>query len=377
MCNENFLTVSIFHGRFREIVFPARKPISEISLMMLSLLKNPMVKTTIGDVARHAQVSQATVSRVLNGKENVDASLRERVLLAVQELGYKPSRIARRLRKESHDVIGLIVSDIQNPHFVSLIKGVEETAYNHDMNLLLCSTGEDSERLSKYIDVMRAEAVAGIIVVPTCDEDVELFDSLREYNIPIVILDRTIEGYEADVVRSDNEGGAHCIVTHLLELGYRRIAIIHPDIRTGYERFEGYATALAQYGIEVDPALVQNKGPHIEDGYHSTLALFETVEPPEAIFTATNLLTIGALRALRELKIRVPEDVALVGFDDLPWVEEFATPVTVVAQSTHELGRIAVEVLLRRLGDMALPYVTHNLETMLIVRQSCGVELRH
>jgi DNA-binding LacI/PurR family transcriptional regulator len=332
-----------------------------------------MAKITIGEVAHYARVSRATVSRVLNGNATVDEILRERVQEAVQALNYTPSRIARRLRKESHDVIGLIVSDIQNPHFVSVIKGVEETAYTNSMNVLLCSTGEDSNRLNRYVEVMRAESVAGLIVVPTRDEDAYIFSTLREYEIPIVILDRVIDGFEADVVRSNNEAGAQRIVQYLLDAGYRRIAIIYPHLRTGFERHEGYRMALRECGITAEAALVKKVGHHIEDGYHNTRALLTAPNPPEAIFTATNLLTIGALRALREMKFHVPQDIALVGFDDLPWGDEFAIPVTVVAQQTYQLGKTAVEVLIRRLGNASLPYETHDLETELIIRESCGV----
>ncbi|MBZ0310681.1 MAG: LacI family transcriptional regulator [Anaerolineae bacterium] len=335
-----------------------------------------MAKVTIGDVAEYAQVSRATVSRVLNGNDTVDDHLRARVLEAVRALNYTPNRMARRLRKESHDVIGLIVSDIQNPHFVSVIKGVEETAYVNDMNLLLCSTGEDSGRLAKYAEVMRAESVAGLIAVPTSDDDARTFATLREYNIPIVILDRVIEGFEADVVRSDNEGGAYQLTRHLLNFGYRRIAIVYPNLRTGFERYTGYAEALREYNIAIDPTLAKSVGYHIEDGYRYTRELLTSPHRPEVIFTATNLLTIGALRALREFKIRVPHDVALVGFDDLPWGDEFAVPVTVAAQHTYDLGKTAVEVLIRRLENPDLPYVRHNLETTLIVRESCGTKKR-
>ncbi len=333
-----------------------------------------MAKITIGDVAQYARVSRATVSRVLNGNDAVDEDLRTRVLDAVRTLNYTPNRIARRLRKESHDVIGLIVSDIQNPHFVSVIKGVEEAAYTNSMNVLLCSTGEDSDRLKNYSEVMRAESVAGLIVVPTCDDDARIFETLREYNIPIVILDRIIDGFQADVVRSNNEDGAYRLVSHLLDHGYRRIAIVHPNLKTGFERYAGYAAALGKHGITVEPSLVKNSGHHIEDGYTHTRELLASANPPEALFTATNLLTIGALRALRERQFRVPQDIALVGFDDLPWTDEFAVPVTVVAQQTFQLGKTAVEVLVRRLDDPSLPYVTHNLETELIVRKSCGTK---
>ncbi|MCB9450492.1 MAG: LacI family DNA-binding transcriptional regulator [Anaerolineaceae bacterium] len=332
-----------------------------------------MAKITIGDVAEYAQVSQATVSRVLNGNDTVDKELSARVLEAVRVLNYTPNRMARRLRKESHDVIGLIVSDIQNPHFVSVIKGVEETAYTNELNVLLCSTNEDSSRLKKYVEVMRAESVAGLIVVPTSDEDAAILATLREYNIPIVVLDRIIEGFEADGVRSDNEDGAYQLTQHLLDNGYRRIAIVYPNLKTGFERREGYEAALQERNIPIDPALVKNVGPHIEDGYQNTRDILAGSNLPEAIFTATNLLTLGALRALRECRFRVPQDIALVGFDDLPWGDEFAIPVTVAAQQTYQLGKTAVEVLVRRLGDDSLPYTTHNLKTELIIRESSGV----
>lgn len=331
-----------------------------------------MAKVTIADVAAYANVSRATVSRVVNGNTTVDEALRLRVEEAIRVLGYRPNRIARRLRKDSHDVIGLIVSDIQNPHFVSVIKGVEEAAYTNGLNLLLCNSDEDPQRLAKYLDVMRAESVSGLIVVPTNDEDAVALAALRENNIPIVILDRIIAGFDADVVRSNNEESARQLVQHMIDQGHRRIAIVYPNVQTGTERYAGYLAALEHNGLVPDPALAKVEGHRIENSYCLTKELLGENPLPDAIFTATNLMTIGALRALRELNIRIPDDIALAGFDDLPWADEFATPVTVISQPTYQIGQTAVEVLMRRLEKPHAPYVIHDLDTTLIVRASCG-----
>lgn len=331
-----------------------------------------MAKITIQEVADYAGVSRATVSRVLNENPKVDPALRDQVMAAVKSLGYQPSRAARRLRKPSHDVIGLIVSDIQNPHFVSVIKGVEEAAYVNEMNVILCNSGEDSSRFAKYLHVMRAERVAGLIVVPTSDDDAVALETLREHNIPVVILDREIENFDADMVGSDNEGGAYAGVKHLINLGYKRIAIIHPAIKTGSERFQGYANALKDAGITLDQNLIKVGGHRVEHSDRLTRDFLTDANRPDAIFTATNLMTLGAMHAMREMNARVPDDVALVGFDDIPWAEDLYIPLTAVAQPTYRIGKEAVEMLLSRLENPDQPYLVKKLPTDLIIRGSCG-----
>ena len=334
-----------------------------------------MSPVTIQDVAQYAQVSRATVSRVLNHNATVDPILRDRVLEAVQALGYQPNRAARRLRTQSRDVIGLLVADITNPFFISVLKGIEDTAYSHNINVLLCNTNEDPDRFQRYLQLMRAESVAGLIVVPTKAEDSAALCALQADGISIVLLDRAIDGLDVDVVKVDNYMGSYDGVQHLIQLGHRRIAIVFPDVSTGHERFEGYAAALHDAGLEIEQDYVKIADYHAESSYQLTKVLFTLPHPPDAIFTGTNLMTLGAFRALREQHLLVPQDVAILGFDDIPWAEDLYCPLTVVRQPTYDLGCHAVNHLIRRLDKPKSPYQITTLPTEMIVRESCGIHL--
>src|SRR4051812_27544718 len=182
-----------------------------------------MAPSTMKDIAAHAGVSKATVSRVVNNDPNVAADLRARVLKAIQELGYQPNRAAQRLRAGSSDVIGLLVSDIQNPFFTSVVGGVEAMAYAHQMSTLLCNTNEDYSRQQMYLSVMQAENVAGLILAPTPMTDGKSLKKLTQANMPIILLDRSVNGLDADTVIVDNAHGAYLAVKHLIDLGYKRI----------------------------------------------------------------------------------------------------------------------------------------------------------
>lgn len=337
-----------------------------------------MLKVSIRDVADRANVSRATVSRVINNNPTVNDEIRTRVLDAIHSLGYQPNRAARRLRKRSRDVIGVIISDIQNPYFISVIRGIEDAAYIHRMNIVLCNSDEDSTKLQKYLQLMQAEAVAGLIIAPTSTNSDKILNKLGLEDIPIILIDRAINNnLNYDVVKVDNVDGAYRGVKHLIDLGYNRIGIIHPLVTTGYERYQGYQKALTEAGLTLDPALVKVADFDAESSYRLARELImDTSPPPDAIFTATNLMTLGALRAIRQRGMRVPEDVALVGFDDIPWAEELYSPLTAVAQPTYELGQEAVRMLLRRLDQPTIAFHTSVLKTQLIVRESCGSLLR-
>jgi DNA-binding LacI/PurR family transcriptional regulator len=337
-----------------------------------------MARATIKDVADFAHVSNATVSRVLNNNPQVDEALRARVLEAIHALGYQPNRDARRLRARSSNVIGLVISDIQNPYFISVIRGVEDAAYSNQMNVVLCNSDEDLSKQGMYLRVMEAERVAGLIIVP-CDSELNQdIRQLQKTGIPIILLDRALANAQMDAVVVDNVRGAYEAVSHLVDLGYRRIAMIggSPSVMTGQDRLKGYRQALAEAGIDIENALVKSGDFKMESGYRLARAMMTVSNPPEAIFVANNLMTLGALRALRELHIRVPEDVALVGFDDMPWSGDLYSPLTAVSQPTYELGQEAVHLLRRRLATPDAPFRTTALQTRLIVRESCGARLQ-
>lgn len=336
-----------------------------------------MASATIKDVASYAGVSRATVSRVLNNNPAVDADLRSRVLDAVQALDYRPNRAARRLRAQSSTVIGLMISDIQNPYFISVIRGVEDAAYAHQMNIVLCNSDEDPAKERIYLHVMEAERVAGLIIVPTHDTSTHDLNRLQQSGIPVILLDRLVDGVQVDAVKVDNEYGAYEAVKHLLDLGCQRIAHISgsPNLTTGRDRIQGYYHALAEAHVKHEPRLIKTGDFKTDSGYRLTLELLDSPTLPDAIFVANNLMTLGALRALRERNIRVPEDIALVGFDDMPWSAEFRSPLTAVSQPTYEVGQEAVHLLLRRLAQPDAPVRTVVLNTRLIVRESCGAAL--
>ncbi len=337
-----------------------------------------MKATTIQDVADRAGVSQATVSRVLNNHPNVASDIRTRVQDAMRELGYNPNRAARRLRGNSSDVIGLIIPDIQNPVFVAVARGVEDAAYKHGINVLLCNTDDHIDKQQAYLKVMLAEQAAGLIIVPTHSRDGHALLEVQKAGMPIVLLDRQMQRFHADTVKVDNVLGAQIAVNHLIEQGRERIAMIGglQYLTPAQERLQGYSEALRHAGREVDPALILNGDFKAESGAAITREFMQRPTPPDAIFTANSLMAMGALQALHALGLRVPQDVALVSFDDVPWAENLNPPLTVVAQPAYELGVQAVELLRRRFTQPDAPIQTVILQPRLIVRASCGARLR-
>jgi LacI family transcriptional regulator len=332
---------------------------------------------TIKDVAKYAGVSQATVSRVLNNHAYVAEDVRTRVQAAMDKLEYHPSRTARRLRANSSDVLGLIIPDIQNPLFQALVRGVEDAAYAQQMNVVLCNTDDNPDKQKVYLRIMQAEHAAGLIVVPTHPGDGSVLEPLRAAGIPVILLDREVNHFEADTVKVDNVRGAYLAMQHLIQLGYERIAIIAGTqyLTPGHERLKGCYDALNEMGFHVDESHIKMGNFKIESGYDLAYDLMQAPNPPNAIFVSNNLMTLGVLRALHEIGIRIPEEVALVGFDDMPWAGDLNPALTTVAQPGYELGQQAVQLLLKRLERPEAPFFKIILQPRLIIRQSCGAHL--
>jgi len=306
-----------------------------------------MVK--IKDVAAAAGVSTATVSRVLSDHPHVRPELRTRVLSAVAELEYRPNLVARSLRAQKTNAIGLILSDIGNPFFAGISRAVEDTAYEHGFSVLLCNTDENPEREALYLDLMRAEQVAGVILSPTQ----RTMARFAELNVafPVVLVDRSLKNGDADAVLLDNVNAAMELTTHLLEQGYRRIAALLGDTgTTGRERQRGYEAALREYGLAPVSALVRHVRPRIETGRAATLELLDSDPACDAILTGNSLLTAGALQAIREQNLTIPRDVALAGFDETIWSSLVEPAITTLAQPTAEIGKTATELLLQRIA---------------------------
>jgi len=274
---------------------------------------------------------------------------------------------------QATDIFGLILSDIANPFFTTVVRGIEDLAYANKYSLLLCNSDEDPAKEELYIRVLLSEKVAGTIISPT-DEDSTTCAALIEGGIPVVAMDRRLRSLRVDTVVVDNISGAYKAVSHLIKLGHRRIGLIGgpTTITTGRERQEGYQRALIDHGLTIDEDLISEGDFKQDSGYQRACELLQLSNPPTAIFAANNLMTLGALNAIHEKGLNIPQEVAIVGFDDMPWAPSLNPPLTTVAQPAYELGRVAAEMLLARIADKDRLVREIKLETTLIIRESCG-----
>lgn len=330
---------------------------------------------TLEDVAQEADVSISTVSRALNNSEKVHPDTKEHVCQVARNLGYKRSRVARRLRLKDGkaSLIGLVIPDIQNPFFADVTRGVEDIAQAEDYGLLLSNSDEDPDKQRLALDTLRTEDVDGVIVPPVSETDGAI-NQLIETDIAVVCVDRRLRNARVDTILSDNRQGAYEAVSHLLKLGHERIAFIGgiPKISTLTERRQGYERALLDHGMPVDSELVKEANARRERGQKFTRDLLALRNPPTAIFTGNNLTTLGVLSTLNKKNVAVPEEMAVVGYDDVPWAQALNPPPTVVDQPGYEMGRRAVEILLDRLHAPERSPTTVTLQPKLIVRNSCG-----
>jgi len=332
------------------------------------------MSVTIRDVARAAGVSTATAARALGGYGHASPAARRKVSESARQLGYRPNVVARALVSRATTTVGLVVGDIENPFFAAAARGLADVMDAHGYTVLLANADEDAGRERRAVDALRARQVDGMVVVPAPGASPEHLTELVTAGVPLVLLDRAVVGVAADSVLVRNVAGARAAVAHLAGLGHRRIGVVSdsPDITSSAERIQGYRQALRAAGIAPEPGLISIGGPTRDDGEAAALRLLDRPDRPTAVFTANNFMTVGALRAARSLALRIPEDVALVGFDDLDWTTLVQPPVTVVRQPVADLGRVAGERLLRRLDGDAGPPKRIRLDANLIVRGSCG-----
>jgi LacI family fructose operon transcriptional repressor len=325
--------------------------------------------SSIKDVAKAAGVSTATVSRALSNGEHVRPEVRERVIQAVEQLGYRPNRLARGLRSQQTATIGLIVSDIRNPFFTAVSRAVEDTVHAQGYSLFLCNTDENPEKEALYLNLMRDENVAGVIFSPTRQTAAQ-FASFH-LDFPTVIVDRSIGDADVDAVLLDNVDSAYRLTMHLLEQGYRNIAALCGEMSTtGRERESGYQKALRAYGLSAGADHVKFVLPKVEEGYATTLKLIDSTQRPDALLTTNSLLAAGAFQAIRERHLTIPDDIALVTFDETTWAALVQPAITLIDQPTDEIGRTAAELLLQRIADPSRSTRHVILKGRLLVRGS-------
>ena len=331
---------------------------------------------TIKDVAASAGVSVATVSHVTNESRFVSEETKVRVVTAIAELGYRRDGIARSLRRNRTGTIGAVVSDITNPFFSDLVKGIENTihALPDRLNVILCNSEEDEARERELLDILMEKRVDGLIIAPA-GGNLAYFEALGAEGPPLVFVDRVLPKVAADTVTISNLSASEEAVRHLIERGYERIAVVRASLQASSieERVEGYRRALAKAGRQIQPEWVLESASNIDAAHDAGRKLLSLSPRPDAVFTTNNFMTLGLVRALNEAGLSTPDDIAVVGFDDFQWAEAFRPRISAIAQSGYAQGVEAARLLSARISKTESGPPVHRLiETKLIVRESSG-----
>ena len=327
---------------------------------------------SIKDVAHRAGVSTTTVSRVLADPDSdaVRPALRDQVRRAIAELAYRPNLAARRLRQQRASIVGLIVSDIRNPFFTEISRAVEDITFRHGLRLILCNSDEDPAKEQAYLELMADEQVSGVILSATLER-------LRRPPaetppFPVVLVDRVpVRGdgpLASDSVVLDNTGAARRLAQHLLDNGYQRLAaLVGNRSNTGRERQAGFEAVLRERGLQLHCLPLP---PTAADARAATQTLLSGPDRPDALLASSGLLLLGALQAVQGAGLRLPDDIALAGFDNNDWTALTQPGITVIAQPTQDIGRTAGELLLQRMAEPARPARRVVLDGELLMRGS-------
>lgn len=333
------------------------------------------MKVNIKTVAEKADVSTATVSRVLRDFPGVREKTKKRVLKAISELNYEVDAVARSLRRKKTNTIGVIVGNILSQFYSIIAKSVEDVAQKNGYNMILCNGDDDPQKELKYLKVLKSNRVDGIILTPT-GKNAEYVNRLIDSGTKVVLLDRLIEGVNCDAVLVDNETGAYKAVKHLIDQGYRKIGIItgYLDRTTGRERLNGYLRALNEAGIPRDDTLIKVGNFKKRSGIELTKEILQMENRPEAIFVSNIDMTLGTLITIKEMGLKIPDDIGVVGFDDPEWAPILNPTITTVSQPVYSLGSTSAEMLIKKIEvkESAIgnePLII-TLNTNLIVRNS-------
>jgi len=344
-----------------------------LSSLLYFCLDYPLRMPNMKQIAQMADVSLGTVSNVLNGSARVREPLKRRVLDAVASLGYQPSQLARGLRRDKTNMIGMVIPDVTNPFFPAVVRGAEDVAFANGYRLVLCNTDNDHAKELVHLNELRTYLPAGLIVIPSSFSD--LTAQAQHYNkagAAVVCVDRLPKHWNGDTVTVDNEDGAYRAVRHLIQAGHRQLATITGPLHltNAQERLAGFRRALQEAKISIAPEYIQEATFDQRSGYTKTALLMRMLPRPTAIFAGNDMIAFGVLLALRDAGLRCPEDVSLMGFDNLELAEMTNPPLSSVSQPGYQLGTTAVQILLDRVaGDMG-PSRHCVLETALKLRES-------
>ncbi len=328
------------------------------------------MKFNIKDVARKAGVSISTVSRVINESKIVKPETHEKVMKAIDELGYKPNAIARSLKIKNTKTIGILIPDISNQFYPEVVRGIEDIANMYEYNIFLCNTDQDKEKEIQYFDVMAEKQVDGVVFIGN-EVSPELYKKFKTYGIPIILIGTDHEAIPS--VTIDNVGASRAIMKYLIKKGHRRIGIItgkHYDPVTYGTRMEGYKKALEENEIPFLEELVIEGGYRFKSGYEGAKKFMDMEEPPTAIFVANDEMAIGAMRAALEQGIAIPDELAIVGFDNIDMAGKVFPALTTVAQPMYEMGAIGMRVLTKILNEETLETEKIVLNYSILERES-------
>jgi DNA-binding LacI/PurR family transcriptional regulator len=339
-------------------------------------------KITIKDIARLAYVSHTTVSRALNDKSRIRKETKERILSIARELNYQPNFIARSLVMRRTKTLGLVITTIVNPFYMDLAHGIERTAIGLGYNIILCCTHSDSLIEKQYIDMLRSKGVDGIIFTSAHMDD-ENIVRLAEEGFPIILVNRRtyhpIVKERVDYVGVDNMWGGLLAVEHLIKLGHQRIGMIGGSLESsvGFERLEGGKKALKIFGLQEKDVYFLEGNFLKESGYRGGKRFLKMAEPPTAIFATNDYMALGTYEAILEEGFKVPEEIAIVGFNDIEFAAMKGIELTTIGQKKYEMGAHAVKTLVERIeGRKVGPSEETILEPELIIRRTCGFHLR-
>ena len=339
-------------------------------------------RPTIKDIANIVGVSPTAVSMALNGNRRISEETRKKILQAARDIHYHPNIVARSLVKKKSNTIGLIITSILNPFYPELAKGIEDEALNRGYSIILCSTNYDLNLEKYYINILRSKGVDGIIFSSAESKDPNI-KPLVEDEFPLILVNRKIFhrslSKQVDFIAIDNVSGGYLAMKHLYQMGHDRIGVIAGKMTTStaIERTEGVNRFLAEVGIKSDPNLRIECHFSKEMAYNGTKKLLSARKPPTAIFAENDFMALGVREAILNSGLRIPEDVALVGFDDIACCDLKGIEITTVSQKKYEMGSLAVKTLIDKCENRSISMVNQiTLDPELIIRNSCGFRLR-
>jgi len=334
-------------------------------------------RITVEDIAKQLEISSMTVSRALNNRPGVSEEMRKRIIDTAKELGYRPNQIAKSLVLKKTYTIGIVIPKMEHFFFPEALRGIEDVSYEHGYHLILTHSNEDRERESIAIQTLEAKRVDGILIsVSEAGGNIEEYQNVVKAGLPIVFFDRCVFGIGASCVHINDEGAARLVTEHLINHEYKRIAHLRgPEgVSIGKERFNGYKKALEEYNLEYNAHLVVESGFNDDGGYQAMNKLLNLPrsERPDAVVAVNDPCAFGAIKSTKQRGLKIPDDIAIVGFTDDPRASIIDPPLTTIRQHAYTVGKTAARQLLTQIEEESDEIENITVDAELVVRRSCG-----